>query len=69
MSNSTKVMIDVKNGNNIMYLPLDQIAAASSLRPSQDDNNTGSSSGLNPSGIQDLTDRVIEEIRNRQERR
>ena len=69
MSNSTKVMIDVKNGNNIMYLPLDQIAAASSLRPSQDDGNDGSSNGLNPTGIQDLTDRVIEEIRKRQERR
>ena len=69
MSNSTKVMIDVKNGNNIMYLPLDQIAAASSLRPSQDDGVNGSSDSLNPTGIQDLTDRVIEEIRKRQERR
>ena len=29
MSNSTKVMIDVKDGNNIMMLPLDQVAAAS----------------------------------------
>jgi membrane protease subunit HflK len=68
MSNSTKVMIDVKNGNNIMYLPLDQIAAASSLRPSEDQNNSASST-LNPNAIEDLTDRVIEEIRKRQERR
>ena len=52
-----------------MYLPLDQIAAASSLRPSQDDGVNGSSNSLNPTGIQDLTDRVIEEIRKRQERR
>ena len=68
MSNSTKVMIDVKNGNNIMYLPLDQIAAASSLRPSEDQNNSASNT-LNPNAIEDLTDRVIEEIRKRQERR
>ena len=32
MSNSTKVMIDVKDGNNIMMLPLDQVAAASIAR-------------------------------------
>ena len=69
MSNSTKVMIDVKNGNNIMYLPLDQIAAASSLRPSEDQNNNSTTNGLNPNAIEDLTDRVIEEIRKRQERR
>ena len=69
MSNSTKVMIDVKNGNNIMYLPLDQIAAASSLRPSEDQNNNSATNSLNPNAIEDLTDRVIEEIRKRQERR
>ena len=66
MSNSTKVMIDVKNGNNIMYLPLDQIAAASSLRPSEDQNNNSTTNGLNPNAIEDLTDAVIEEIRKRQ---
>ena len=60
-------MIDVKNGNNIMYLPLDQIAAASSLRPSEDQNNNSTTNGLNPNAIEDLTDRVIEEIRKRQE--
>jgi hypothetical protein len=49
-------------------LPLDQIAAASSLRPSEDQNNSASST-LNPNAIEDLTDRVIEEIRKRQERR
>ena len=57
MSNSTKVMIDVKNGNNIMYLPLDQIAAAS-LRPSEDQNNNSTTNGLNPNAIEDLTDEL-----------
>ena len=51
-----------------MYLPLDQIAAASSLRPSEQQNNS-TSNALDPNAIEDLTDRVIEEIRKRQERR
>ena len=71
MNNSTKVMIDVKEGNNILYLPLDQIAAAS-LR-SQNDLNQSSAISTSPttldSSIQDITDRVIEEIRRRQDRR
>ena len=71
MNNSTKVMIDVKEGNNILYLPLDQIAAAS-LR-SQNDLNQSSATSTSPttldSSIQDITDRVIEEIRRRQDRR
>jgi membrane protease subunit HflK len=43
MSNSTKVMIDVEGGNNILYLPLDkileqnQVANASTGRPSESD--------------------------------
>ena len=62
MSNSTKVMVDVEGGNNILYLPLDKIARQSEsleqivVKP-QD--TTSSSS------IRELTDRVIEEIRKR----
>jgi membrane protease subunit HflK len=62
-------MIDVKDGNNIMYLPLDQIAAASIGRNNSESKTNDSSSNLSGSGIQDLTDQVIEEIRKRQERR
>jgi membrane protease subunit HflK len=69
MSNSTKVMIDVKDGNNIMYLPLDQIAAASIARNNSESQTTDSTNNLSGSGIQNLTDQVIEEIRKRQERR
>ena len=67
MSNSTKVMIDVEGGNNILYLPLDKIAQSArgveELNiPSASDNSTS---------IRDLTNQVIEEIRrrNRQEER
>ena len=70
MNNSTKVMIDVKEGNNILYLPLDQIAAAS-LKPQRNlnENNISSSSNNLSSEIQEITDRVIEELRRRQDRR
>ncbi len=53
-SNSTKVMVDVKGGNNMLYLPLDKIARGS----------IGStSSSLDELDIQDLTDRVVEQLR------
>ncbi len=69
MSNSTKVMIDVKDGNNIMMLPLDQVAAASIARSNQNSEVQNDSNALSAPAIQNLTDQVIEEIRKRQERR
>ena len=69
MSNSTKVMIDVKDGNNIMMLPLDQVAAASIARSNQNTDVENDSGALSGTAIQNLTDQVIEEIRKRQERR
>tara|TARA_A200000113_G_C8841965_1_gene347223 strand:- start:394 stop:1536 length:1143 start_codon:yes stop_codon:yes gene_type:complete len=69
MSNSTKVMIDVKDGNNIMMLPLDQVAAASIARSNQNTEVETDSGALSGTAIQNLTDQVIEEIRKRQERR
>ncbi len=67
MSNSTKVMIDVEGGNNILYLPLDKIAQ--SARGVEELNLPSTSN--NPSSIRELTNEVIEEIRrrNRQEER
>ena len=69
MSNSTKVMIDVKDGNNIMMLPLDQVAAASIARSNQNTEVENDSGAFSGTAIQNLTDQVIEEIRKRQERR
>ena len=67
MSNSTKVMIDVEGGNNILYLPLDKIAQ--SARGVEELNIPSNSN--NTTSIRDLTNQVIEEIRriNRQEER
>ena len=62
-------MIDVKDGNNIMMLPLDQVAAASIARSNQDTEAQSDSGTLTGTAIQNLTDQVIEEIRKRQERR
>ena len=63
MSNSTKVMIDVEGGNNILYLPLDKI-----VRQSDEETIAVQPSTSSPEGrasIRELTDRVIEEIRKR----
>jgi membrane protease subunit HflK len=67
MSNSTKVMIDVEGGNNILYLPLDKIAQ--SARGIDSLNVPANASGN--ASIRELTNEVIEEIRrrNRQEER
>ena len=66
MSNSSKVMIDVEGGNNILYLPLDKIAESARGVESL---NIPSTAGN--TSISDLTNQVIEEIRrrNRQEER
>jgi membrane protease subunit HflK len=57
MASSSKVMVDVKGGNNLMYLPLDKIM-----------NQSGRSSLANDdsSAEQDITDRLSDEVRRNQ---
>jgi len=43
MSNSTKVMVDVEGGNNLLYLPLDKL-----INQTQNDSNSGSSTSVVP---------------------
>jgi len=57
-SNSSKVLVDVDGGNNMMYLPLDKIMEGSRSR-AQDASN-------GDADINTLTDRVVEELRARQ---
>ena len=53
-SSSTKVMVDVKGGNNMIYLPLDRIVKGGS----------GSSiSNIDDLDIEELTNRVVEQLR------
>jgi membrane protease subunit HflK len=54
--NSTKVMVDVEGGNNVMYLPLDKLA----------EQNKGRSAGaanIDSSTIRELTNAVTEQLR------
>jgi len=58
MQNSSKVMIDVEGGNNMMYLPLDKIVGGNS-------GSTGSTaSGQRPSNVNvsDLADQVVQDL-------
>lgn len=57
-SNSSKVLVDVDGGNNMMYLPLDKIMEGSRNRA--EDVSSGNAD------INSLTDRVMEELRARQ---
>lgn len=60
MSSSSKVLVDVEGGNNMMYLPLDKILearpATSSRRPQ----------ALSSTAISDIADEVIKKLRNEQ---
>ena len=53
-SESTKVMVDVEGGNNMMYLPLDKLmdSSASARQPRDEEMD-----------IRELTDKVIEQLR------
>ncbi len=52
LSNSTKVMFDVKGGNNLMYLPLDRIVQQGTANEPQDARTVGESI------VRDASDRV-----------
>jgi len=58
-TNSTKVMVDVEGGNNMMYLPLDQLMSRRSSVIAND-----ADSGV----VSSITDQVIEELRSRNTR-
>jgi membrane protease subunit HflK len=60
--NATKVMVDVEGGNNMMYLPLDKIMESNSRTR----NDSSSSNANGTSDIDSITDRVVEELRQRQ---
>ena len=55
MQNTSKIMVDVEGGNNMMYLPLDRILQESARSRTDGDNL--------PTDIRELTDRVVEQLR------
>ena len=58
MSNSSKVLIDVEGGNNMMYLPLDKL--------SQQRNDSSGGSSMSNVNISDIADEVIKKLRSDQ---
>ncbi len=68
MSNSSKVLLDVEGGNNMMYLPLDKMVSGSSASSAGSSALSGSKVQGRMSGddLGSLTDRVLQELRTRQ---
>ncbi len=56
-SNTSKVMVDVEGGNNVMYLPLDRLAPQGQASGGMRDLN------LDSSAIRELTNAVTEQLR------
>jgi len=56
MSNTSKVMVDVEGGNNMMYLPLDKLAQSSAGSASQRPQ-------VSPQVIDEISQRVIDQLR------
>ncbi len=57
-SNTSKVMVDVEGGNNMMYLPLDKLTSGSSSSAP-----AGRGMSIDSSNIRQLTDAVTEQLR------
>ena len=53
LSNSSKVMIDVEGGNNMMYLPLDQLINRNQPKIAKQDSGNNSSTGVDNTSIMD----------------
>lgn len=59
MSNSSKILVDIEGGNNMLYLPLDKIISnAGSVSSS-----ASGGSGLNPSDRDLIVNQVVEQLR------
>jgi len=65
MENSSKILVDVEGGNNMLYLPLDKIMQQQASSPGR--SSSGSSSqmrSLSSADINLITEAVIDRIRN-----
>ena len=56
LSNSSKVMIDIEGGNNMMYLPLDQLINRNQNRSNSDQDIQSSTTNSNPSILDRIND-------------
>ena len=58
MSNSSKVLVDVEGGNNMMYIPLDKLTQSRS--------NSVSTSSIGSHSVDEIADEVIRKLRSQQ---
>ncbi|MGH1484869.1 MAG: FtsH protease activity modulator HflK [Cellvibrionaceae bacterium] len=62
MSNSSKVMVDVEGGNNMLFLPLDKIIGQTGITSS----TTGNDQRLSQDVLREIQQRVSDEVRRNQ---
>jgi membrane protease subunit HflK len=60
MASSTKVLVDVDGGNNMMYLPLDKLTSGSNSSSSR---GAASSTSMSPELVDQLTNQVMDKLR------
>jgi membrane protease subunit HflK len=60
MANSTKVLVDVEGGNNMMYLPLDKLTSGSNSSGSR---GATSAATMSPELVDQLTNQVLDKLR------
>ncbi|MFT6102379.1 MAG: membrane protease subunit HflK [Candidatus Endobugula sp.] len=60
MANSSKVLVDVEGGNNMMYLPLDKLTGQAASRSSL---SGSTNAGVSEDDIRQISDLVIEKLR------
>ncbi|MEM9397877.1 MAG: FtsH protease activity modulator HflK, partial [Pseudomonadota bacterium] len=56
-SNTSKVLVDIESGNNMMYLPLDKLSSGTTT------SRAGGGFEINAGNIRELTDAVAEQLR------
>ncbi|MBU2706197.1 FtsH protease activity modulator HflK [Zooshikella marina] len=61
LATTNKVLVDVKGGNNVMYLPLEKLTGGSSSSV----NTSSSSTGLTQQEMNSIANRVADELRKR----
>lgn len=69
LANTSKVLVDTEKGSsNLLYLPLDKMnsGATPSQRSTTATSGTGATNGLQEHELDELTNRVVEQIRDRQ---
>ncbi|MEE3169514.1 MAG: FtsH protease activity modulator HflK [Pseudomonadota bacterium] len=67
LASSSKVLVDTKSGDNMMYLPLDRLTRSGASAAAGRNESAGDAGSMTGQvDLQSLTDQVLRELRNRQ---